>query len=49
MFCLLTGCLAWNAEVESRSLAGLRLDPDSAFVALYDLLADGQADAGARV
>ena len=38
-----------DGEVEGRALAGLRLDPDPAAVALDDFLADRQADAGAGI
>ena len=41
--------LSGEREVEGRALAGLGLDPDAPAVALDDLLADRQADAGARV
>ena len=35
--------------MESRSLANLRFHPDSAAMPFHDALAEGQADAGARV
>src|SRR5713101_2335644 len=39
----------WYGKKERRSLAGFRLDPDTPTMALDNFLAQGQADAGARV
>src|SRR5919198_6218146 len=39
----------WKCEVERRAAARRRVDPEASAVALDDLLADRQADPGARV